>query len=457
MLADVQHIPGGSITVATFQALSALLACVTGLLCAAVWLALRGAKRSRALLSQALKGRQLLLDSIETTPSSFAAFDCSGVLLACNSSYRALHGHVFATREEPISYADLMREAVRRTHQPHEVEAEVAARVRRHFSEADSAFERLYPNGRWMSITKRRLPGGQVAGFALDITPLKQRENLVSELIAEFERSAGGLAASLSSASSRLEATAHTMADASALSEDRVHVVAAAAADAGTTIGIVAGAVEELAVTTEAINRETSSLAAMTTEASAAADRTKDVVAAVADSVATVSAVVNLIDSIAGQTKLLALNASIEAARAGEAGQGFAVVAAEVRGLAQQTADATRQIRGQIAGMQRATGHAVAAIASINDIIVAVNTSATTIAVAIDRQDRSTGEIAGNIQATLRSTATVSHESAAVNAAAETTRHVAVEILSSVKMLTDQVEGLNSQARTFFDAVRLPA
>ncbi len=106
--------------------------------------------------------------------------------------------------------------------------------------------------------------------------------------------------------------------------------------------------------------------------------------------------IVQLIQSVASQTSLLALNASIEAARAGEAGRGFAVVATEISNLAAQTQDATGNINELIAGISKEIGEVVTAINSLVESNQIQNESANVTSESFDRIVESAGRIRTN-------------------------------------------------------------
>ena len=164
--------------------------------------------------------------------------------------------------------------------------------------------------------------------------------------------------------------------------------------------------------------------------------------------------VAKLISDIAAQTNLLALNATIEAARAGEAGRGFAVVAVEVKSLASQTAEATKEIGTRIAQIQGATREAVDAIQGITATIEEVSAIATTIGSAIEEQGAATAEIARNVSQTAQATQAVTTNIGGVSTAANETGGAAGLLLTAASNLSKQAEQLAGEVNIFLAGVR---
>ena len=274
---------------------------------------------------------------------------------------------------------------------------------------------------------------------------LSRRQTLADAFVAEMR----DLAASFAESSEEIADSARSLPATAEETARQAQSVAAAAEQAASNVQTVAASSEEMAASVHEISAQVDHSAEVAELAYGEAQASNARISTLAASAAAIGDVVNIIRGIAEQTNLLALNATIEAARAGEAGKGFAVVASEVKQLADQTAKATGDIQAKVAEIQESTGNTVHSITSIVKTITNIKEVASAIAGAVEEQGAATSEIATNCQQAAVGTTEVTKNINGVGQAAEMTGAASTQLMNLSTGLSSKAKGLKTVVETF--------
>lgn len=281
----------------------------------------------------------------------------------------------------------------------------------------------------------------------------KARQGRVEDLITVFRGSISEIRGSLDHQLGTLQASSENLGRIAGEAAQGANTAGSASQEASSNVDHVANAAGELTSASREISTQVHKASESVTQCMLVAEQADQDISSLANLAERIGAIVDIINSIAEQTNMLALNATIESARAGEAGRSFAVVAAEVKALAGQTAKATDEISEQVTAIQAATQQAVGSIRTITAQVSDIQGRTTAIAAAVEEQEASTHEISRAISLASDGSNQVASSVTTMAQSVDQTSEEAGQLRSTSEMLADVAGNLTRTVDGFLHSV----
>lgn len=251
------------------------------------------------------------------------------------------------------------------------------------------------------------------------------------QLVEDFQRTTETNLNDMVDASSALTEISSSLETAVNVTREGSTEANSSAAVASDAVQTVAGALDRMAESVSDISRQLDGALSESDRAASTAEQAAGRIEGLEKATGAITTAAQMIADIAEQTNLLALNATIEAERAGTAGRGFAIVASEVKSLAEDTGRATEDISAQIRDIQKETSEVVGGISEVLKTCSTLREMASAIQAAMMEQREATRGIAESIHEITSGSARASELAARVLAAADTSSEDAGRVRSA--------------------------